>query len=92
MMDLTDMNSYGDQHHRPEPRPNPCEQKGTIICVEIPPGAVIRLANLLEISSPRGISLVIRIPLFGGNCNTATMSSIVNSLRQAGASVEFKQG
>ncbi|MCT8978062.1 hypothetical protein N4T77_15840 [Clostridium sp. CX1] len=90
MMDLTGIG--GCQGHQGHNTQGPCEQRGTLICIEIPPGTIIRLANLLEISSPRGISLVIRIPLLGGNSSSAALDSIVNSLKQAGGTIEFVKG
>lgn len=44
---------------------------GTIIRINIPAGAVINLLNLIEVSSPGGICLIVRIPLFGGAVGTA---------------------
>ncbi|NLY44276.1 MAG: hypothetical protein GX066_10045 [Clostridiaceae bacterium] len=67
--------------------PSPCPQlPGTILRVFIPAGAVINLLNLLEVSSPSGICLVVRLPLLGGNLK---LSSLINSIKQAGGTVEF---
>ena len=45
-------------------RKEPCPQKpGTLIRIFIPAGAEINLLNLIEVSSPSGICLIIRIPL-----------------------------
>lgn len=64
---------------------HPCPQKpGTLVRIFIPAGAVINLANLIELSSPSGICLILRIPLLGGNIN-----SVLNSVRQAGGTVEY---
>ena len=47
-------------------RKEPCPQKpGTLIRIFIPAGAVINLLNIIEVSSPSGICLIIRI-LLGG--------------------------
>lgn len=65
----------------------PCEQlPGTILRIFIPAGAVINLLNLLEITSPSGICLIIRIPALGGN--GGLLSSLVSSIQAAGGRVE----
>ncbi|MGE4283377.1 MAG: hypothetical protein AB7G87_06595 [Clostridia bacterium] len=64
----------------------PCPQlPGTILRVFIPAGAVINLLNIIELSSPSGICLVVRLPILGGNSNLATL---INSVKQAGGTVE----
>jgi hypothetical protein len=46
---------------------SPCPQlPGTIARFFIPHGAVINLLNLIEISSPGGICLIVRLPFLGG--------------------------
>jgi len=46
---------------------SPCPQlPGTIAKFFIPDGAVINLLNLIEISSPSGICLIVRLPFLGG--------------------------
>jgi hypothetical protein len=61
---------------------------GTILRINIPAGATINLLNLLELTSPSGICLIIRIPLLGGN-NGVDLAGIVNSIKQAGGTVQF---
>ena len=39
---------------------------GTILRVAIPPGTVINLLNLIEIDSPSGICLIVRLPFLSG--------------------------
>ena len=39
---------------------------GTLLRVAIPPGAVINILNLIEIASPSGICLIVRLPFLGG--------------------------
>lgn len=69
--------------HRPK---DPCPQKpGTILRVFIPAGAVINLLGLYEISSPSGICLLVRIPLFHGDHK---FGDLFDSIKQAGGSVE----
>jgi len=64
---------------------NPCpQQPGTLVRIFIPAGAVINLGNLIEVSSPSGICLIIRIPILGGN-----NQGILGAIRQAGGTVEF---
>jgi hypothetical protein len=79
---LPEIKSFGNGN-------NSCEQQpGTILRVFIPPGAVINLLNLIEISSPGGICLIIRIPLLGGN-GGLSLDGIVNAIKQAGGTVEI---
>ena len=58
---------------------------GTLLRIFIPPGAVINLLNLLEVSSPGGICIIVRIPLLGDNLN---FSQILDSIKAAGGTVE----
>ena len=81
------MNNPNPAHHPPVP-PQPCPQlPGTLVRVFIPAGAVINLLNLIEVSSPSGICLILRIPALGGS--GATLSTLMDSVKQAGGSVEF---
>lgn len=69
--------------------PPKCPQlPGTILRINIPAGAVINLLNIIEISSPAGICLIIRLPLLGGACN---VNSITNAITRAGGTVEYIQ-
>mgnify|MGYP000562872469 CR=1 FL=1 len=60
---------------------------GTILRIFIPAGAVINLLNLIEVTSPGGICLVVRLPILGGL--TPQWNSVINSIKQAGGSVEL---
>ncbi|MTI96600.1 MAG: hypothetical protein FH749_14190 [Firmicutes bacterium] len=76
--------SVTNQGHYPPPS-HPCpQQPGTLIRVFIPAGAVINLANLIEVSSPSGICLIVRIPLLGGSAQ-----DILSAIQQAGGTVEY---
>lgn len=78
-------------HKAPIKRPCPqrCPQlPGTILRINIPAGAVINLLNIIEITSPSGICLIIRLPLLGGAFNA---NSITKAITQAGGSVEYIQ-
>jgi hypothetical protein len=69
------------------PSPNFCPQlPGTILRISIPPGAVINLLNIIELSSPGGICVVLRLPILGG---FGGLSTIIESIKEAGGSVEF---
>ncbi|MTI96599.1 MAG: hypothetical protein FH749_14185 [Firmicutes bacterium] len=71
----------------PKPEPDACPQEpGTVLRISIPAGADINLANLLEISAPTGICLLVRIPTLGG----ALTEQLINAVKQAGGSVEFE--
>lgn len=38
---------------------------GTIFRAFVPPGAAINLLNLVEVASPSGICLIVRLPFLG---------------------------
>jgi len=59
---------------------------GTILRISIPAGAVINLLNLIEITSPSGICLIVRLPILQGGLGFA---NIVNAVKQAGGSIEI---
>jgi hypothetical protein len=62
---------------------------GTLLKVNIPPGAVINLLNLFEISSPEGINLVVRSPLLGGGMG---LGGLANLFGGAGGPVQQMAG
>jgi len=69
----------------------PCPQlPGTLIRIFIPPGAVINLLNLIEITSPSGICLIVRIPALG--VNSGGLNSLIDQIKRAGGSVELVNG
>jgi hypothetical protein len=77
-----------------DPRPtSQCRQlPGTLIRIFIPAGAVINLLNLIELSSPSGICLIVRIPILGGTTGGASaMSSLIQQVQQAGGTFELVQ-
>ncbi|KJS21290.1 MAG: hypothetical protein VR72_11080 [Clostridiaceae bacterium BRH_c20a] len=59
---------------------------GTLLRINIPAGAVINLLNLLEITSPSGICLIVRVPALGG---TSVTNALVNAIKDAGGKIEF---
>ena len=62
---------------------------GTLIRINIPAGAVINLLNLIEVTSPSGICLIVRLPILGGTGLKA--NPLINAIQQAGGTVEFQQ-
>jgi len=75
------------QISQPKPK-QPCPQlPGTLLRIFIPAGAVINLVNLLEVSSPSGICLIIRVPALGGS--NSALNSVVSAVKNAGGTVEF---
>ncbi|AKL94214.1 hypothetical protein CACET_c07040 [Clostridium aceticum] len=73
----------------PKPIPTPCPQlPGTLFRIHIPAGAVINLLNLIELTSPSGICLIIRIPALGGSIGK-TFSAVTAAIEQAGGQVEI---
>ncbi|RKD30863.1 hypothetical protein [Thermohalobacter berrensis] len=74
--------------HRDKKPVDGCKQlPGTIVRIKIPAGAVINLLNLIEVTSPTGICLIIRLPIFKGNFK---LDSIVESIQEAGGSIEIQ--
>jgi len=53
-----------------------------------PAGAVINLLNLIELTFPSGICLIIRLPILGEDLK---LNSVVDVIQEAGGSVELKQ-
>lgn len=81
---------YSTQHPMPmhpmhPVHPAPAPAAGTILRIHIPAGAVINLLNVAEVSSPHGISLIVRLPFLGG---TGNFSSFVSAIQEAGGTVE----
>ncbi|HBV98472.1 MAG: hypothetical protein JL50_20550 [Peptococcaceae bacterium BICA1-7] len=68
----------------------PCPQlPGTLIRIFIPAGAVINLLNLIEVTSPSGICLIVRIPAIG---NAHGVSSLIDQIKKVGGTVEIVNG
>lgn len=74
------------QGHKPI---DPCpEQPGTILRIYFPPGTVINVLNIVEVSSPGGICLIVRLPLLGDAANLSSgLSGIIDSFKKAGGQV-----
>lgn len=69
---------------------NRCPQlPGTVLRINIPAGAVINLLNLIEITSPSGICIIVRIPLLSGNI--FNMNTLTEAIKKAGGTIEFVQ-
>jgi hypothetical protein len=73
----------------------PCPQlPGTIFRVFIPAGAVVNFLNLIELTSPSGICIILRLPFLGGMDSCSGPSSIrdlaglMDAVKQAGGSIE----
>jgi hypothetical protein len=68
------------------PKTNCPQLPGTVLRISIPAGAVINLLNIIEVTSPGGICLIVRLPFLGGK--SSLVSGVFDSIRQAGGSVE----
>lgn len=80
-----------DKHDSKRKDRDACPQlPGTLIRIFIPAGAVINLLNLIEVSSPAGICLIVRIPLLGGAADNKVLSlgNIKSAVENAGGTVE----
>lgn len=68
------------------------QKKGTVLRIFIPAGAEINLLDILEISSPGGICIIIRLPflknLFG--CSGNDLAGIFDSIKRAGGRIEVQ--
>ncbi|MDP4094619.1 MAG: hypothetical protein Q8920_14835 [Bacillota bacterium] len=68
---------------------------GTISRLYIPAGATFNYLNLIEVSSPSGVSLVVRIPFLGDSKGSAyqniDLSDVLKMFRTAGVSVEVEK-
>ncbi|MDQ2086534.1 hypothetical protein RBH29_08865 [Herbivorax sp. ANBcel31] len=68
------------------PKKDFCPQlPGTVLRISIPPGAVINLLNIVEVTSPGGICLIIRLPFLG---KKSKLGGIFDSIRDAGGEIE----
>jgi len=78
-----------------KPCPEKCPQlPGTILRINIPAGAVINLLNIIEVTSPSGICLIIRLPHFckkddRDGKNRIDFHKLANALYEAGGSIEY---
>lgn len=94
------MSNYCDDSRSPQlisgdygkKRNNPCPQlPGTILRIFIPAGAVINLLNIIEVTTPSGICLIVRLPLLAGAEKNKILSinTIKDAIERVGGTVEF---
>lgn len=71
----------------------PCQElPGTILRIFIPAGAVINLLNLIEVSSPSGICIIVRIPILAKNASGdkgSLWGNLISAIESAGGTVEI---
>lgn len=65
------------------------QKKGTILRIFIPPGAEINLLDIIEIASPGGICVIIRLPFLENLCGKNSVAGIFDQIKRAGGRVEF---
>ncbi len=65
------------------------QKKGTILRIFIPPGAEINLLDIIEIASPGGICIIIRLPFIENLCGKNNVAGIFDSIKRAGGRIEF---
>ena len=73
-------------------RKDNCPQlPGTILRINIPAGAVINLLNIIEVTSPGGICLIVRLPLLAGLCgkNGISLADLQDAVKKAGGTIEI---
>ncbi|NLM10772.1 MAG: hypothetical protein GX213_08380, partial [Clostridiaceae bacterium] len=74
---------------RDRDRDNCPQKRGTILRIFIPAGAEINVLNLLEISSPGGICIIVRLPFlkrfFSGN----DIADLFDEIKRAGGRIDF---
>ncbi|MGI6706701.1 MAG: hypothetical protein ACOX6S_10840 [Clostridia bacterium] len=66
---------------------------GTLLRIFIPAGAVINLLNLIELHSPSGICLIIRVPILSGLCGGNDLKDgfkpLLDAIKSAGGTIEI---
>ncbi len=83
--------SSGSSRYPQQAPYSPCPQlPGTVLRIFIPAGAVINLLNILELTSPTGVCLILRIPALQGG--TPALQSLIDSIKQAGGTIEVTNG
>lgn len=65
------------------------QKKGTILRIFIPPGAEINLLNLIEVSSPGGICIIVRLPFLKRLFSANDIANLFEEIRRAGGRIEF---
>jgi hypothetical protein len=65
---------------------------GTVLRIFIPAGAAINLLNFIELSSPGGICIILRLPflsgLLPGEFSVKDLAGIFDSIKRAGGKIE----
>lgn len=77
-----------------KPKKDSCPSlPGTVLRLFIPAGAVINLLNLIELRSPSGICLIVRIPILaglGGDKDVKDgLGPLLDAIKQAGGTIEI---
>ena len=65
------------------------QKKGTVLRIFIPPGAEINLLDIIEIASPGGICIIVRLPFLENICGKHNLAGVFDSIKRAGGRVEF---
>ena len=63
--------------------------KGTLLRIFIPPGAEINLLGLIELASPGGICIILRLPFLDKKDKCHDWRGLLDAVRAAGGKVEF---
>jgi len=63
---------------------------GTVLRISIPAGAAVNLLNLIELSSPGGICILLRFPFLSGLLpgELKNLAGIFDSIKRAGGTIE----
>lgn len=59
-------------------------ERGIMVKVTLPPGAVVKYSKLVEVRAPQGTSLIIKTPFAG-----KAVEGFFDAIRQAGGTVEY---
>jgi hypothetical protein len=65
---------------------------GTILSFYVPVGAAVTFANLMELTTPSGICIALRLPFLSSLVPSGTglsLISLLNTLKAAGGSIEL---
>lgn len=63
-------------------------KKGTVLRIFIPAGAEINLLDLIEIASPGGICITVRLPFLKKFCSN-DLAGVFDSIKRAGGRIEY---
>jgi hypothetical protein len=86
-VDTQSLPTFSDQHRDKKCPPCP-KPPGTVLRIFIPAGAEINLLDLIEVSSPGGICIIVRLPFLRGQNKHFSLADIQTAVQKAGGTIE----